>query len=190
MSYLLTTWHDVSFCDAISILVLNVIRIRSLHDLDTRSPKRTSLVPIRVEFETETHRIRDCFVWNLYEPFIKPETFAKIFCTDLELPIVPWAETVATQIRAQLEEHEGVASLDLGVEGYPEGGGNGASTDYPKRHSHAGDPISENGGEIPECRVILSVSTVFHFTPLGSSIPFIYPFTIFRNGWLWSTASI
>ncbi|KAL4081253.1 hypothetical protein J3A83DRAFT_4356033 [Scleroderma citrinum] len=109
-----------------------------LHDLDTRSLKRTSLVPIRVEFETETHRVRDCFVWNLYETFIKPETFAKIFCTDLELPIVPWAETIANQIRAQLEEHEGVASLDLG-------------------YSHTGNPASENGGEIPECRVILSI---------------------------------
>jgi len=146
------------------------LSIRSLHDLDTRSPKRTSLVPIRVEFETETHRIRDCFVWNLYETFIKPETFAKIFCTDLELPIVPWAETVANQIRAQLEEHEGVASLDLGVEGYhyADYGGDGDShgtTFYPNQHSHAGDRISENSGETPECRVILSVSTVFHFTP-------------------------
>lgn len=152
--------------------------IRSLHDLETRSPKRTSLVPIRVEFETETHRIRDCFVWNLYETFIKPETFAKIFCADLELPIVPWAETVANQIRAQLEEHEGVASLDLGVEGYHCAGycgdGDSNGTYYPNQHSHPGDPISENSGETPECRVILSVSTVFHFTPpiLQFSVPF------------------
>ncbi|KAL4064170.1 hypothetical protein V8B97DRAFT_1332464 [Scleroderma yunnanense] len=127
-----------------------------LHDLDTRSLKRTSLVPIRVEFETETHRVRDCFVWNLYETFIKPETFAKIFCTDLELPIVPWAETIANQIRAQLEEHEGVASLDLGVEGYYTNYGDAAGT-YPSQYSHTGNPASENGGEIPECRVILSI---------------------------------
>lgn len=96
-----------------------------------------------MEFETETQRIRDCFVWNLYETLIKPETFANIFCMDLDLPIVPWAETVANQIRAQLEEHEGVASLDLGVD------------DYIHRHS---DRNGENAEEIPECRVILSVS--------------------------------
>lgn len=111
--------------------------------LETHSLKRTSLVPIRVEFETDTHRIRDCFVWNLYESLIKPETFARIFCMDLDLPIVPWAETVANQIRAQLEEHEGVASLDLGVD------------DYIHRHA---DRDGESVEEIPECRVILSVS--------------------------------
>lgn len=114
-----------------------------MDSLETHSLKRTSLVPIRVEFETETHRIRDCFVWNLYETLIKPETFANIFCMDLDLPIVPWAETVANQIRAQLEEHEGVASLDLGMD------------DYIHRHTNR---EGENVEEIPECRVILSVS--------------------------------
>jgi len=109
--------------------------------LETHALKRTSLVPIRVEFETETLRIRDCFVWNLYETLIKPETFAKIFCMDLDLPINPWAETVANQIRAQLEEHEGVASLDLGVDD----------------HIHKHDKKGENFDEIPECRVILSI---------------------------------
>jgi chromatin structure-remodeling complex subunit SFH1 len=116
---------------------------RSLDAIEANSQKRTSLVPIRVEFETDTQRIRDCFVWNLYETLIKPETFAKIFCVDLDLPIV-WAETVANQIRAQLEEHEGVASLDLGVDDYA--------------HVHA-DREGEGGEEIPECRVILSVSS-------------------------------
>ncbi|KAG9315848.1 hypothetical protein JVU11DRAFT_3497 [Chiua virens] len=114
----------------------------SAESLETHSLKRTSLVPIRVEFETETQRIRDCFVWNLYETLIKPETFANIFCMDLDLPIIPWAETVANQIRAQLEEHEGVASLDLGID------------DYIHRHV---DRDGENVEEIPECRVILSI---------------------------------
>ncbi|KAF9242648.1 hypothetical protein BU15DRAFT_43815 [Melanogaster broomeanus] len=113
----------------------------SLDALETNSQKRTSLVPIRVEFETETHRIRDCFVWNLYETLVKPETFAKIFCTDLDLPIA-WAETVANQIRAQLEDHEGVASLDLGMDD----------------HAHGRVDVAGEGGEdIPECRVILSL---------------------------------
>ncbi|KAG6332479.1 hypothetical protein ID866_6613 [Astraeus odoratus] len=128
----------------------------SLDALEAQSRKRIALVPIRVEFETETHRIRDCFVWNLYETLVKPETFAKIFCTDLDLPIVPWAETVANQIRAQLEEHEGVASLDLGVEGYGTVDHCDSDNGGDSGHSHVDDP-PENGGEIPECRVILSI---------------------------------
>ena len=99
--------------------------------------KRTSLVPIRVEFETETHRIRDCFVWNLHEDLIKPEAFARTFCVDLDLPPNPWADTVANQIRAQLEDHEGVAAMDLGAD--------------TEEEELAG------GDEVGECRVILSV---------------------------------
>ena len=40
--------------------------------------RNTALVPIRVEFETETHRIRDCFVWNLNEDIIKPDTIGAL----------------------------------------------------------------------------------------------------------------
>jgi len=112
--------------------------------LEAQAQTRASLVPIRVEFETETLRIRDCFVWNLNETLIKPESFAKVFCADLDLPSV-WAETVANQIRAQLEDHEGVASMDLGV-----------------NHAMDLDPYAESNDEIPECRVILSVR-IFYF---------------------------
>ncbi|KAK0243936.1 hypothetical protein EDD85DRAFT_180668 [Armillaria nabsnona] len=106
--------------------------------LATHSERRTSLVPIRVEFETETHRIRDCFVWNLYENIVRPETFAKTFCNDLDLPIVPWAETVANQIKAQLEDHEGIATMDLGIDG-----------------AANGEEVGRE--EVAECRVILSI---------------------------------
>lgn len=84
--------------------------------------------------------MRDCFVWNLNENLIQPEAFAKTFCTDLDLPLVPWAETVTNQIRAQLEEHEGVASMELGLDGAMD--------------------VDADGDEAPECRVILSVSAI------------------------------
>ena len=77
-------------------------------------------------------------MWNLYENVVRPETFAKTFCNDLDLPIVPWAETVANQIKAQLEDHEGIASMDLGIDGAVNGEENGRE-------------------EVAECRVILSV---------------------------------
>lgn len=109
--------------------------------MEKHAIKRSALVPIRVEFETETHRVRDCFVWNLNETLIKPEAFARTFCNDLDLPMTPWVDTVANQIRAQIEEHEGVASMDLGIDG---------AMDV--------DTIPANGEDAPECRVILSVS--------------------------------
>ncbi|KNZ77215.1 Chromatin structure-remodeling complex subunit sfh1 [Termitomyces sp. J132] len=108
--------------------------------MDKHASNRTSLIPIRVEFETETHRIRDCFVWNLNETLIKPETFARTFCNDLDLPLTPWADTIANQIRAQIEEHEGVASMDLGIDG---------ALDI--------DTLPQSTEEAPECRVILSI---------------------------------
>ena len=110
-----------------------------------------ALVPIRVEFETETHRIRDCFVWNLHESLVTPEQFARTFCADLDLPPVPWADTVAAQIRAQLEDQDGVGSMELAVDG--------------------GIGAGESGDEIPECRVILSVACF----PICVVFPNSYP---------------
>ncbi|KAI0069951.1 SNF5-domain-containing protein [Panus rudis PR-1116 ss-1] len=108
----------------------------SQYAMESQAWRPAAYVPIRVEFETETHRIRDCFVWNLNEGLIKPEAFARIFCFDLELPENPWVETIANQIKAQLEDYEGVAGMDLG------------------------DPYvqySNSMEEVPECRVILSI---------------------------------
>lgn len=108
--------------------------------VEKQALRRTALVPIRVEFETDTHRVRDCFVWNINETTITPENFAKIFCGDLDLPLHPWADTVANQIRAQLEEHEGVASMEMGLDG---------AADL--------DTVPPNGEDMHECRVILSI---------------------------------
>ncbi|KAL1676917.1 hypothetical protein EV122DRAFT_291526 [Schizophyllum commune] len=94
---------------------------------------RPSLIPIRVEFETPTHRIRDCFTWNLREQILTPEAFGEIFCHDLDLNPTTWCGTIAAQIRAQLEEWEGVASMDMGVD------------------------AADERGEEAECRVILSI---------------------------------
>jgi chromatin structure-remodeling complex subunit SFH1 len=109
--------------------------------LAEQAKRSVSLVPIRVEFETDTHRIRDCFVWNLHETLVTPEQFARTFCADLDLPATPWADTVAAQIRAQLEDQDGVGSMELAVDG----GG-------------------ESGDEVPECRVVLSVSFFFSYS--------------------------
>lgn len=108
--------------------------------LEAQAERRTSLVPIRVEFETDTHRIRDCFVWNVNEGLITPDNFARIFCNDIGVPI-SWSDTVSNQIRAQLEEHEGIASMNLGGD---------SAIDVTTTGT-------EEGEEIPECRVIISI---------------------------------
>ncbi|OSD06576.1 SNF5-domain-containing protein [Trametes coccinea BRFM310] len=108
--------------------------------LEAQAEKPTALIPIRVEFETDTHRIRDCFMWNLNESLITPESFARIFCADLDLPLTPWVDTIAAQIRAQIEDHEGVASTYLGAD------------------AEMSEPEDETPGEeVNECRVILSI---------------------------------
>jgi len=115
--------------------------------LEAQASKPSGLIPIRVEFETETHRIRDCFVWNSGELLITPEKFASVFCADLDLPQRPWAETVANQIRAQIEEHEPVATMDLSP-----------IVDYSIAPAPNATNVDMGGMTIPDCRVILSVS--------------------------------
>lgn len=56
-------------------------------------------------------------------------------------------ETVANQIRAQLEEHEGVASMDLS----PFGDLSIEAIDPEREETQAGLEV------IPDCRVIISV---------------------------------
>ena len=131
--------------------ILITIYNSSMEALETQAQRPSALVPVRVEFETETHRIRDCFVWDLNNQLIKPETFARIFCADLDLPAATWVETITNQIRAQLEDQEGIASMDLGsvTDGYE-----------PVDEDENGSPVvngKESDWQVPECRVILSV---------------------------------
>lgn len=85
------------------------------------------------------------------DDLIKPVTFARIFCDDLDLPKELWVDTIANQIRAQLEEHEGIASMDLGsgIDGY------------------TAPDSNDVGLEVPECRVILSVSREYCSTDVS-----------------------
>jgi chromatin structure-remodeling complex subunit SFH1 len=119
-------------------------------DVDREARKPSVLVPIRVELETETSRIRDCFVWNLNEELITPNQFARAFCTDLDLPMHPYSEQVAGAIRAQLEEHSGVATIDL-------------KSTLKKKNGEVDFYAEAPGDPVPDCRVILSVSVALNF---------------------------
>ncbi|KAG8904362.1 Chromatin structure remodeling complex protein sfh1 [Tulasnella sp. 403] len=98
--------------------------------MEAAAAKRELLVPIKVEVDTDTHRIRDCFTWNLNEELITPQAFAQTFCADLDLPF-HHVDTIVNMIRAQLDEHSGVVAMDVG--------------------GNDDDPTIEE----PDCRVIL-----------------------------------
>ncbi|KAF9512885.1 hypothetical protein BS47DRAFT_1372665 [Hydnum rufescens UP504] len=124
----------------------------SLDQLQKAAKTREVLVPIRIDLDTETHRIRDCFVWNLNEEILTPEVFARIFCQDLDLPVVPYVDQVAGAIKTQLEEHAGVASFDV---------------DAPSRATTPPPPTQNPSTEANkvDCRVILALDvqiSTFH----------------------------
>ena len=54
--------------------------------------------------------------------------FARTFCTDLDLPPLPWADTVPAQNRARLEDQDCVGSMELPVVG---GGESVCSAEMP-----------------------------------------------------------
>lgn len=62
------------------------------------------LVPIRIEFHTETHRIKDVFLWNLHERLLTPYQFASMFLQDLALPLEPYAVQLEASIIQQLSD--------------------------------------------------------------------------------------
>ncbi|KAL9937396.1 hypothetical protein V8E36_003805 [Tilletia maclaganii] len=83
---------------------------RSLHqyysdfDLEQAAAQGECLIPVRIELETDTHRIRDVFVWNIREKLITPEQFAKTLLSDMDLPFEPFAAQIETAINQAIEE--------------------------------------------------------------------------------------
>ncbi|KAF8452521.1 hypothetical protein L210DRAFT_3617819 [Boletus edulis BED1] len=70
------------------------------------------LVPIRLEFDVEHHKMRETFVWNLNDPVISPEMFAQTLVEDYAL--APTYHSVITKsIQEQLSDFKAhIASID------------------------------------------------------------------------------
>ncbi|KDQ16751.1 hypothetical protein BOTBODRAFT_30664 [Botryobasidium botryosum FD-172 SS1] len=111
--------------------------------IDQAARRPEVLIPIKIDIDTETHRIRDSFVWNLNEDTITPDMFARTLCQDIDIPTHPYAEQIATSIRAQLEENAGVAGFDVRE---------GDDVDVDSGVDEKGE-IKED----PDCRVILAL---------------------------------
>ncbi|KAF7366705.1 hypothetical protein MSAN_00928600 [Mycena sanguinolenta] len=91
---------------------------RKIDPEDANRPEQ--LVPIRLEFDVEHHKMRDTFVWNLNDPIISPEHFAQTVVEDYNLPHTYHAvitKTIQEQLsdyRAHSASYEG-DSWDLAV---------------------------------------------------------------------------
>ncbi|KAG6883249.1 hypothetical protein C0993_007230, partial [Termitomyces sp. T159_Od127] len=85
---------------------------RKLDIRDVNKPEQ--LVPIRLEFDVEHHKMRDTFVWNLNDPVVTPEVFAQSVVEDYALS--PNYHAVITKsIQDQLSDfraHSGLFDLD------------------------------------------------------------------------------
>ncbi|GAA5874572.1 hypothetical protein JCM16303_002908 [Sporobolomyces ruberrimus] len=69
-----------------------------------------TFIPIQIDLDYRTFKIRDSFVWNIHEKLITPESFARTFCDDLELGPEQAAE-VSRQITEQIDEQAGMAEV-------------------------------------------------------------------------------
>ncbi|GAA6054256.1 hypothetical protein JCM3770_005146 [Rhodotorula araucariae] len=71
-----------------------------------------AFIPVQIDLDVDTFKIRDCFVWNVNEKLITPQAFARIFCDDLDIDHSHQQE-VSRQIQAQIDEQTLVAQFPL-----------------------------------------------------------------------------
>jgi chromatin structure-remodeling complex subunit SFH1 len=104
-------------------------------DLLDQADTSDFLIPIKIELETETHRIKDVFSWNMREHIIKPKDFARVFVRDLDLPPDPYTSLVEQAIidQVRLAEQSGIDLVDIG----PAQGGPFASRKNEKKRRDA-----------------------------------------------------
>ncbi|KAJ1911082.1 Chromatin structure remodeling complex protein sfh1 [Tieghemiomyces parasiticus] len=69
------------------------------------------LIPIRVDLDLDTVKLHDMFLWNLNEPYMSPEKFAQLLCTDLNVVNAANIESISQSIRAQLIDHSNFYEL-------------------------------------------------------------------------------
>ncbi|KAF8241040.1 SNF5-domain-containing protein [Tricholoma matsutake] len=83
-------------------------RPRTLRYTDTDKPEQ--LVPIRLEFDVEHHKMRDTFVWNLNDPIVTPENFAQTVVEDYNLS-ANYHAVIVKSINDQLSDFKAHSGL-------------------------------------------------------------------------------
>ncbi|KAH6910743.1 hypothetical protein BKA70DRAFT_1271401 [Coprinopsis sp. MPI-PUGE-AT-0042] len=76
---------------------------RRLPPEDANKPEQ--LVPIRLEFDVEHHRMRDTLIWNLNDPIVTPEHFAQSLVEDYQLP-PSYHGVISKSIHEQLSDYK------------------------------------------------------------------------------------
>ncbi|KAF9254434.1 SNF5-domain-containing protein [Marasmius fiardii PR-910] len=76
---------------------------RRLKPEDVDMPEE--LVPIRLEFDVDHHKMRDTFVWNLNDPVVSPESFAQSLVEDYGLTS-SYHSQIVKQIQDQLSDYK------------------------------------------------------------------------------------
>lgn len=85
----------------------------SLSDLSKISETEENLVPIRLDIDIDSIKLRDRFLWNLNEQCLTPDKFAIMLCQDLDLPILKFLQPIADSIRAQIIDFESYSQAEL-----------------------------------------------------------------------------
>ncbi|EPQ51859.1 SNF5-domain-containing protein [Gloeophyllum trabeum ATCC 11539] len=80
---------------------------RKIDPRDADRPEQ--LVPIRLEFDVEHHKMRDTFVWNLNDPVVTPELFAQSVVDDYALPQA-YHGVITKSIQEQLSDYQAHAA--------------------------------------------------------------------------------
>ncbi|KAF5384284.1 hypothetical protein D9615_003252 [Tricholomella constricta] len=93
--------------------------LRLPRKLDLRDVNRPEqLVPIRLEFDVEHHKMRDTFVWNLNDPVVTPENFAQTVVEDYNLS-ASYHAVITKAIQDQLSDFKAHTGQNDGEGGDP-----------------------------------------------------------------------
>lgn len=126
---------------------------RSEEKLQAEAGRAEALVPISIDYdipdpngEGKGLKIKDRFLWNASEPFVKPLEFATIFCHDVGIHENN-AATIAELIMSQVEEQQNAVAIDL------------ATRDVTPDDVVFSDDESPADDEYPEpdCRIIVNL---------------------------------
>ncbi|RXK41701.1 hypothetical protein M231_00936 [Tremella mesenterica] len=64
------------------------------------------VVPIRLDIEHESHRLKDTFMWNCSDTVVTPELFAQTLCDDFHLPLQHFHHRIVTAIQERVKEYQ------------------------------------------------------------------------------------
>lgn len=84
----------------------------SAAQLDAIANASEDLIPIRLDVELDTHRLHDCFTWNVNEKMVSVSQFAEHLVEDFHLPLST-ASHVTASMNEQISDYHPHAFCDI-----------------------------------------------------------------------------